>query len=88
MRAFLLGTAIALSVLALAFATARPAHAEPRSAPVTAPASATTQATLQSSIRPDAAVADQAGWVQYGVFAIAVGLMLVIGTGVVPRRRS
>jgi len=54
---------------------------------VSAPASAPSDSTLQATIKPDAAVADQTGWVQYGVFGIAVGAMLIIGTGLVPRRR-
>ena len=87
LRAFLLGTAIALSVLAITMLTARPAHAEPRTVTVSAPASAPSDSTLQATIKPDAAVADQTGWVQYGVFGIAVGAMLIIGTGLVPRRR-
>jgi hypothetical protein len=86
MRAFLLGTAIALSLLAISFLTARPAHAEPRTTTVSTSA-ATADSTLSATIRPDAAVADQSGWVPYGVFGIAVGAMLLIGTGLVPRRR-
>jgi hypothetical protein len=91
-RAFLIGTAIALAFVAAALIiSARPAHAvaaTTASAQVVAPAdsASTGQSTLQAAVQD--ASADQTGWVPYAVFAAAFGAMVLIGTGLVPRRRS
>jgi len=93
--AFLLGTAIALAFVVAALVSARPAHAAGTATPTTAAAttadssSSSGQSKLQAAVSTDASGSgDQAGWVQYGVFALAFGAMVVIGTGLVPRRRS
>ena len=87
MRAFLLGTAIALALLAAAaVASARPAHAA-APAPVTAVAPSAAS-KLQAAVSPGTdASAQESGWVQYGAFGVALVVLLVIGTGLVPRRR-
>jgi hypothetical protein len=91
MRAFLIGTAIALALVAFALFAARPAHAAGAATTTTAAATADSsggvQSTFQAAVQTNAS-GDQAGWVQYGVFALAFGAMVVIGTGLVPRRRS
>jgi hypothetical protein len=90
-RAFLIGTAIALALVAAALISARPTHAVAAttvSAQVVAPADSASsgQSTLQAAVQD--ASADQTGWVPYAVFAAAFGAMVLIGTGLVPRRRS
>jgi hypothetical protein len=93
MRAFLFGTAIALALIAAAVTSVRPAHASaPVSVTAAAPqaqASGSAESTLQAAVRPGAdASVDEAGWVQYATFGVALIVLLVIGTGLVPRRRS
>jgi hypothetical protein len=90
-RAFLIGTAIALALVAAALITTRPAHAvtaTTASAQVVAPAdsSGSSRSTLQAAVQD--ASADQTGWVPYAVFAAAFGATVLIGSGLVPRRRS
>jgi hypothetical protein len=90
LRAFLIGTAIALTVLAVATTSARQVHA---AAPVTVTAVASgagsAESTLRAAVLPNVGGStDDAGWVQYGAFGLVLVVLLVIGTGLVPRRRS